>query len=313
MKVFHCIILLLTVCGGGTACASGEQVKIPASEVHLIHSAGAGRDYQLHVALPREAVNKQTPVLFMLDANAHFAMAVDLVRAMVAAGELPDFLIVGIGYPVERVDETIVKRIRDYSPVVDTRHEELVETIVAQPVQSGGAEAFLRFIVDEVKPFVARRYGSDMAHTIFYGHSMGGLFGLYTLFEAPQTFGAYIIGSPPILWGDDYVMKAEAAYAGHHQDLAARIYMAAGQDESDLDRVLNLPEAFKTLEREFIESMGNPNPLAQMEAFVQALRHRKYPSLEISFTIFPEEKHSSVPAPLLSHGLRSVWTVNSTK
>lgn len=53
------------------------------------------------------------------------------------------------------------------------------------------ADNYLRFIVDEVKPAVDKRYATqaDAAGTFLIGSSMGGLISVYGISEYPQVFG----------------------------------------------------------------------------------------------------------------------------
>jgi enterochelin esterase-like enzyme len=53
------------------------------------------------------------------------------------------------------------------------------------------ADAYLQFIVEELKPFIDERYKplTDREHTFMMGSSMGGLISLYALCEYPQVFG----------------------------------------------------------------------------------------------------------------------------
>jgi predicted alpha/beta superfamily hydrolase len=60
--------------------------------------------------------------------------------------------------------------------------------------RSGGApgsDAYLRFLVEELKPDVDAHYRTlpDARHTCLMGSSMGGLISLYALCEYPQVFG----------------------------------------------------------------------------------------------------------------------------
>jgi enterochelin esterase-like enzyme len=52
-------------------------------------------------------------------------------------------------------------------------------------------DAYLRFIVEELKPFIDDRYKplTTREHTFMMGSSMGGLISLYALCEYPQVFG----------------------------------------------------------------------------------------------------------------------------
>lgn len=53
------------------------------------------------------------------------------------------------------------------------------------------SDAYLRFIVEELKPFVDTRYKTkpDKNHTFIMGSSMGGLISMYAVAEYPDVFG----------------------------------------------------------------------------------------------------------------------------
>jgi enterochelin esterase-like enzyme len=52
-------------------------------------------------------------------------------------------------------------------------------------------DAYLRFMVEELKPAIDRKYSTlpDAANTFVMGSSMGGMISLYALCEYPQVFG----------------------------------------------------------------------------------------------------------------------------
>ena len=54
------------------------------------------------------------------------------------------------------------------------------------------SDAYLRFIVEELKPWIDKRYATlpDRDHTFIMGSSMGGLISAYALGEYPGVFGA---------------------------------------------------------------------------------------------------------------------------
>jgi enterochelin esterase-like enzyme len=60
--------------------------------------------------------------------------------------------------------------------------------LFAGPVQS---DNYLRFIVEELKPLIDRRYPTkpEAAHTFIAGSSMGGLISIYAVCEYPTIFG----------------------------------------------------------------------------------------------------------------------------
>jgi len=104
------------------------------------------------------------------------------------------------------------------------------ESLPQLPDQAG-AEAFLRFINEEVKPFINSHYNIDTNDETLFGHSLGGLFSLYTLFTQPDSFDRYLIASPSIMWADHDILNLEEQYANEHQDMDKYIYISVGSEE----------------------------------------------------------------------------------
>ncbi|MEC5342999.1 alpha/beta hydrolase-fold protein [Brenneria populi] len=147
------------------------------------------RPYRLFIAVPRQAApEKGYPVLYMLDGNAQFPFAVNGYKP--ENGPAP--LIVAIGYQIERSYD-VPARTRDYTPpttVVDAHFD-----------QGGEAEAFYQFLLTRVKPWVEARHRVNGQKQTLAGHSFGGLFTLYTLFNHTASFQHYVAASPSIWWG----------------------------------------------------------------------------------------------------------------
>jgi len=66
---------------------------------------------------------------------------------------------------------------------------ELQKSTMKEPV---GSDNYLRFIVEELKPFIDKNYSTkpDKDNTIIMGSSMGGLVSMYAICEYPEVFGA---------------------------------------------------------------------------------------------------------------------------
>jgi enterochelin esterase-like enzyme len=130
-------------------------------------------------------------------------LAVD--RAM-RAGHIADTIVVGVWNGGER-------RYAEYYPrgMLDRVPQPLRGEYLTRGM--GGrsdADAYLRFLVEELKPQIDRRYATrpGPAHTAVIGSSMGGLISLYALTSYPHVFGAvgalstHWVGLPTA-WGPD--------------------------------------------------------------------------------------------------------------
>jgi predicted alpha/beta superfamily hydrolase len=154
--------------------------------------------------------------LVLTDGNGLMGLAVDAVRFMQIPGLLPSVLVVGVGYPdAAVVTDTIDQRFRHLTPT-PSRHRE----------GSGHADSFVRFFRAELFPWLDARF-AGAGDRIYFGHSLGGLFGVHVLLTAPDTFGAFIISSPSLWWDHHAVFEHEAQRAAVHDDLAARVYSAS--------------------------------------------------------------------------------------
>ncbi len=101
------------------------------------------------------------------------------------------------------------------------------------PTQNLLADAYLRFLVQELKPYIDSHYATlpGRAHTLVMGSSMGGLISLYALTEYPQVFGG--AGCVSTHWpaGEDVLLHYFAQHLpapGEH-----RLYFDFGTETLD--------------------------------------------------------------------------------
>ncbi|RLC31074.1 hypothetical protein DRH13_03540, partial [Candidatus Woesebacteria bacterium] len=72
--------------------------------------------------------------------------------------------------------------------------------------EPAAADLSVKFLREELIPFVEKNYRTN-SFRILHGHSVGGLFTMYTLFNYPDLFTAYIAGSPWFQNNDQYWLK----------------------------------------------------------------------------------------------------------
>ncbi|HSS10495.1 MAG TPA: alpha/beta hydrolase-fold protein [Acidimicrobiales bacterium] len=282
---------------------TNDESPLADTEVHYLSSLSVGEDFKLFIghcgdsSEPADAV----PTLYLTDANGFFGLAVDIVRSMQLAAHLPPMLVVGIGYRTGTLDQTIVARARDLTPSNDAKFTKLY------PDQSnlGGASSFLEFLGNELIPWVAARFPVHPRERAFFGHSLGGLFGTYTLLRAGDTFTRYIISSPSLWWHDHIIRSVERSYAASHDDLCARVFFGIGSEETHDGRrreAANQPEDAQRIATAWYIDMVD-----DLRRFVDQLKQRRYPSLHLTSAVFPDEFHITVPQLTLSRGLRTLF------
>lgn len=280
------------------------------TEVFEMQSGSSGVHYRIKVAWPVVGdSHARFPVVFLLDANDYFDLFVAMSRSLAFAGECPQLIIVGIGYPVDSLAETIRPRLRDFTWVADAQHGALVAVLTNtdEPIEMAGGEEFLRFINEDLKTYVGQNYAADVGNSALFGHSLGGLFALSTLFSQPASFERYSISSPPLLWANEHIFREETEYASKHDDLPVQLLLGAGSLETSLAHVLGFGEEMAQFERDFIAEMGAPDPLSQLGQFHAQLSRRAFPNLHMSYQIFEGESHASVAAVAFVRGLRTLF------
>jgi predicted alpha/beta superfamily hydrolase len=278
-----------------------DHSPLAGTEVHYLRSEHVGDEFKIFVGHCGHSDDTPPVVLYVSDANGLFAGAVDLIRLMQLSAHLPPILVVGIGYRVGGIDETVVVRTRDFTPTYDAGFVRIFPELALM----GGAVRFLAFIRDELQPWVQSRYRVDTHGSAFFGHSLGGLFATYVLLTQPTTFRRYGIGSPSLWWDGDMMFGYEAQFARTHDDLPAQVYFAVGEHEDHDGRQreasrLSADERAKAALR-YIDMV------ADTERMVAALQSRSYPSLEIASSVLPDEFHITVPLLNLSRSLRYLF------
>jgi uncharacterized protein len=279
----------------------GNGSPLADTEVHHLRSEHVGDEYKIFVGHCGLRDGAAPVTLYLTDANGLFGGAVDTIRLMHLSAHLPPLLVVGIGYRMGAIHQTLAVRTRDLTPTVDPTYARIF------PDQShmGGARRFLAFIRDELKPWVGARYGVDPDDAAYFGHSMGGLFGTYALLTEPTMFRRHGIGSPSLWWDHDAIFEHEAAYADAHRDLPARAFFAVGAHEDHDGRQR---EASRLPEDERAKAgLRYIDMVADTDRMVTALRGRSYPSLELDEVVLPGEFHITVPLLNLSRSLRYLF------
>ncbi len=150
----------------------------------------------------------------------------------------------------------------------------------------GRAEDFFHFIEDEVKPLINKTYNVNKYNQTLVGHSFGGLFGLYVLFNHSDTFNRYVIASPSLWWDNGVIFKMEEKYANAHTNMAKKVFLSVGSMEL---------------------ASGPQGMIDNAKEIVEKLKSRNYPDLDLWFNIFENETHLSVVAVSIQKGIEKVF------
>ncbi|CAK7224850.1 hypothetical protein SCUCBS95973_005659 [Sporothrix curviconia] len=199
------------------------------------------------------------PVVFVLDGNAYFATATDIVRRLQFAVR-KKAVVVGVGYPcMSEAVFSMERRALDLTPPTKksgfpTWQPRPGQGAAAGPgghgqgqrpqLRYGGAATFQQALVDEVLPAVPEMLPAlaavwkDMRKVLF-GHSFGGLITLYSLYSRPGVFDTYVAASPSLWFNDGAIQEHEETFLQQTgKEMGAtkkpRLYITGGTAEEDL-------------------------------------------------------------------------------
>lgn len=188
-------------------------------------------DFLVHVMLPPHFDPEKTyPVFLLTDGVWRFGNCPSL-RKLMENGEAAEVILVSLGYSY-RMDGTN-ESVRSYYMI-------------------GERSRLLDFVTDDLMPYLGTMYHIDYANSTLYGHSDGGVFAHYALFNSDQydnqPFGRYIIGSP-VMWAlyNDYdndfdTIKAIGGYGYFDRaaECSKQVFLCGGSlEDPDCEHLYN--------------------------------------------------------------------------
>lgn len=196
-----------------------DQELLGLGEQHIIHSTILQEDRPIIISLPIGYQDTQAnyPVLYLLDGLANIKHTVGTVELLTESGLIPPLIIVGI----ESLD-----RNRDLTPSRAGK-DVYGGSGNADIPHSGGGPQFLQFLSEELIPFVESNFRTH-PYRILEGHSLGGLFGVYTLMESPDLFDALIVEAPALWWNQEEMTAKAYSFFSSNKDLNKTVYFGIG-------------------------------------------------------------------------------------
>ncbi|WP_077146294.1 alpha/beta hydrolase [Sphingopyxis sp. KK2] len=279
-------------------------VRTSLEQFTLPHPSGEG-ELTISVAAPTAPTpDAGIPVLYVVDGDLLFGMAAEIGRAMTSVAAFPAHYVVGVGYDAAYAD-VLKRRTADLAPPIGEAALQALGGLgeAIGGAASGGADAFLAFMLDALRPEIAARY----PHTadgpqILFGHSLGGLFAARALLTRPDSFSAFIVSSPS-LWWDGFAIMGELAMLGKR--IAAlpqppRVFVDVGAREQDLPTSVpdgigvTLEEAQAQIRAARMVDAAREFAAALSEAGITDVRH----------VAFAEDDHVSAAPAAILHGMR---------
>lgn len=148
-----------------------------------------------------------------------------------------------------------------------------------------GAPNFLKFITDELIPYVEAHYNVSTSDRTYMGYSGGGAFGLYVLGTRPEIFKRYVLGSS---FKTSYLDRFEKKLADS-KNLNIRLYFGVGLDE---------PIEGVPLYEDFVSGF---------DRLARILNKQRASGVSYHYQAFPDQVHGTTWLYVFSIGLRWVF------
>jgi predicted alpha/beta superfamily hydrolase len=228
----------------------------------LIYTPPTHRRAQAYAARGQAA--ERFPVIYLLDGDGHFHHTTGLVEYLSSLNRMPAAIVVAI----PNTDRT-----RDLTPPFTT-----IDT--SQFPTAGGADDFLRFLKDELIPFIDGEYRTA-PYRVLVGHSFGGLFAVHALLREPDSFQAHIAISPSLWWDEESLVADAAVFFDEGSEREGFLYMTMGNEGG--------------------------NMIAGAWGLTRILETQASPEFQWEFQVLDQEDHGSVPHRSTYAGLETIF------
>ena len=218
------ILLFIFISLPKVVTAQIDSLPIHNEKAILLHSKVMSEERTLWIHLPASYISTSNsyPVLYVLDAGNHFNYASEAVSFLAGydRNRMPEMIVIGI---------VNVDRGRDFTPVYLKTANGTLDS--AKTASNAGAGRFLRYIADEVIPYVDNHYRVQ-PYQILAGHSLGGLFALYAKEQMPNLFPAMILTSPAINGVNDRMLSNIHSFIKGSHPHNGKLFIAIGNENT---------------------------------------------------------------------------------
>ena len=268
--------------------AKADPVALANSETFSIHSENVGDRFFIKVAYPRNYHETSTryPVLYVTDAETNFGALQYDAQRLAKDRMIPELILVGVAYQT------------DYDTFYDLRARDLRPSLPDDPgldlggrPDEGKGLQFADFLRSELIPEIDQRYRTQPGDRAYYGHSYGGLFGVWSFMYESDLFNRYVILSPSLWWGElwygtprtshGYHILPERAATDGSPETDARVFVGSGELEPRIDELQTV--------------------------WVDAIRPYLDPSVSMHDIVYEDETHRTIFGRGVMDGLRYVY------
>ena len=278
------VILICLLALPKAYCQPGDDSVISIGKAYHFYSGELKENRSYWVYLPQHYNDaryrtQRYPVLYLLDGDANFHSLTGMLQFLSKGpyAQLPEMIVVGI---------LNTDRTRDLTPTYASVKS--MNGINASFESSGGAAGFIRFLENEMIPFIDSSYRTA-DYRILTGHSFGGLAAVNMLLYHPGMFQSYLAIDPSLWWDNEYLLrKADSLFQDNNRFKGRQLFMSlAFKEHSDIDTTTDQERAIR--------------------AFAAKLKANAPAGLRWDFAYYESEDHGSVPLRSELEGLRFLF------
>lgn len=254
-----------------------SELSLAKAKVITLYSSELNENRKIFIYHPRtdsQYVSQASyPVLYLMDAEEQLGMVLgQLIYLSESYSILPPLIVVGIGNIDRTKDLTPTHAITGNNGRSDTSMAATLKT-------SGNGERFLRFMRNELMPYIQKQYSAG-TFKVLCGHSLGGLMSVYTLLKHPDMFNAYIAISPSLWWDEQYTLKLAD----------------------------NLTDDFKSKKLLFMSDGSEGGQFHKdLLRLDSVLGRKKFNNLQVKYNYYPTESHPAEPVKATYDALRHIF------
>ncbi|MBI0434477.1 alpha/beta hydrolase [Roseomonas sp. KE0001] len=259
----------------------------------ILPAQGASGAYRLLTAIPEGPPPPGGfPVVWLLDANACFGMALEILRHGMLRQKttrIAPAILVGIAYPGEGLFDRR-RRSLDYTAAAPAGEP--------HPGPHGGRDAFRDFLRDVAKPLLAAHAPADPGRQAVIGHSLAGYLTLDLLAWDSALFQGYGAISPSVWWDRERLLRGLAAASPAQ---SPPVYIGVGEWEQRL-----APWEEHGPDSAGIAARRTRRGMVEGAREMAAAIRRALPASRTGFEVLPGENHASMLPIGISHALRAL-------
>jgi len=251
-----------------------SQILVESREIYIQLPASFSSEY-----------DQKYPVVYIIDGEVFLPTATGVLD-FYSGGFMPEMVLIGVSNSKNRMRDLTTSTIN---------------TMYGRPFnqKNGEADNFIKFIEDELIPFVEDKYPVSNYRTLI-GHSYGGLFAIYSLMNHPHLFANYIAIDPSLDWDNQNLLEQSKTVLASQSYKDKSLFLSLGgqlhmqNPKVTIDNVMHDSSEFTLFARSNI-------------TFSNLVRQNENNGLSFEWKFYPRDLHGTITFPSIMDGLISVF------